>query len=767
MIWLLMGACSLAVFAVRSAHADALPHGLPAHAPLAATSRQPTLPEPSSLAWPFPNTFPHTSGAGRLAGGASLWSDFVFDDHGAALPAAVPLEPLEGSSILTFWQGDYAYRSATAKNDGADIFRAGIGATRASTYWRVDWNTLAEPTVPIAEWTFDTDDNAATGSSAWPAGAGVSSPGIEKALLVSSRGAWLIDPATGARINVRSRGGSLTVDRRAQSFIVRIPRSLLQVSGAWRIRLASGLANPKGNAFASPTLVGGGPVPPGYPSVYNVTFRRVSQEPPIYTDGLTDTLEVAMGKLIAATPVLGSTYGLDGQERAVTGNFWSEDDQADALNSGNVSKFSEVIHWSDLERRVKTAVAMPRGYSVRWYVSRFHLGGGLGSGEAFRSGSSSSYNEIPQILSRVQPYSVYVPHDYTPRHGAALTFTLHSLETDYGQYAGLDPRLIQQLCEQRSSICVSPEGLGPSGDWAGKAQADLWQVWRAVADAYNIDPNRTVLSGYSMGGEASNTLGSEHPDLYAGAMVLDGSTFSPPIPIANLRWVPYVIDNTIADELDPSTDAISEANQFDALGQRYTLLLHSGGDHITFATEDRFDDAVAALGEPVRELAPGKFSYTWSPATDSSAEGIGATGDYWLDHLMARSTKRTPTIIADDHALPFPRISSVRHPEAPVITPTPGFSRSLTWQVGATPPATRAMTLALTNVAALAINTRLAKLPAGRITIKSDGPVTVTFEHLPPGTLILTGGRRLARTSRSGTASVRLGPGAHVLIIRR
>src|SRR5436853_477122 len=90
-------------------------------------ARLPAVSSPSRLAWPFPNTFPHTSGSGRLAAGAALWSDFVFDDHGAALPAAVPLEPLEGSSILAFWQGNYAYRGAAAKNDGADIFRAGIG----------------------------------------------------------------------------------------------------------------------------------------------------------------------------------------------------------------------------------------------------------------------------------------------------------------------------------------------------------------------------------------------------------------------------------------------------------------------------------------------------------------------------------------------------------------------------------------------------------------------------------------------------------------
>jgi len=744
---LLLGA---AVALSLAGSAAARSSGLPAHAPAAATDAQPALPAPPRAAWPFPSAYSHTSGTGRLAGGAELWSDFVFDDHGAAIPAATPLEPLEASSILAFWQGDYGYASTAAKNNGADVFGAAVAADRSSTYWRVDWNTLADPDVPVAEWTFDTDDNGATGASDWPAGAGVRSPGIERALLVSSRGAWLIDPVSGHRTDVRAAGGALTVDRASQSFIVRVPRSLLPVSGAWRLRLASGLANAAGDGFAPATLVGGAPAPPTYPSVYNVAFRTVAQEPPIYTDGLTDALEVALGKLVEATPVLGSTYGLDGQERAITGNYWSEDDQADTLNSGDVAKFSLVLRWSDLERRASTAPPLPHGYSVRWYVSRFDLGGGLATGEALQSSPSSSYNEIPQLLSRVQPYAVYVPADYSPRHPAALTWTLHSLEADYAQYAGLDPRLTQQLCEQRSSICVSPEGLGPSGDWAGKAEADLWQVWRTVADTYAIDPDRTVLSGYSMGGEASNTLAAEHPDVFAGGLVLDGSTFAP-IPMSNLRWVPYVIDNTMGDELDPSTDALNEADAFDALGQRYTLLLHSGADHIVFATEDRFDDAVAALGEPVRARRPGKFSYAWNPRDDSTAQGIGASGVYWLDGLSARDAKAAQASVdADDDALPQPAITAVRRSLTPVSSPTPGFVRSLAWKLGAA-PATRPLAgLELVNVAAVTIDTAAARLRRATITIKTDGPTTVTFEHL---------------AGRRGTARVRLGEGTHVLAV--
>src|SRR5262245_19066720 len=56
--------------------------GVPGGAPPAARTAEPDL--PAADGWPFSQTgFPRTSGTGRLQGGASYWSDYVYDDHGA------------------------------------------------------------------------------------------------------------------------------------------------------------------------------------------------------------------------------------------------------------------------------------------------------------------------------------------------------------------------------------------------------------------------------------------------------------------------------------------------------------------------------------------------------------------------------------------------------------------------------------------------------------------------------------------------------------
>lgn len=102
--------------------------------------------------------------------------------------------------------------------------------------------------MPTAEWTFDTDDDAGTGAAAWPANANVSSRGIERALVVSAKGARLVDAVSGATI----ASFPTAVDREARSFVVSVPLSVMPVSGRWRLRLAAGLADSSGTDFAVP-----------------------------------------------------------------------------------------------------------------------------------------------------------------------------------------------------------------------------------------------------------------------------------------------------------------------------------------------------------------------------------------------------------------------------------------------------------------------------------------------------------------------------------
>jgi hypothetical protein len=661
---------------------------LPADAPAALYRHEPKL--PAADGWPGRNnSFSPTSGTGRLADGGLYWTDWLYDDHGTTTASPGGVAVTAGSPSF----GTYIYPSGAAHANGADIFRAAVLDRPHATYWRVDWTTLASPAVPIAEWTFDRDDDAATGGSAWPAAAGVQSAGIDTALTMSSHGAQLISVATGAVLAKLP----VTVDMGSRSFVTRIPKSELRTTGAWRIRLAAGLANAAGTGFARPPLA-----LPVQPAVYNVTFRRADQEPTLYS-------------------------------------YWRDQTQTLALATGNVARFSHVVRWRDLAHRVRTSPLQPTGWSNRWYVSAVKLGDGV------LTDATTIEDGEPNYLGRVQPYAVYLPKSYRPSRPAPLTFLLHSLTQNHNQYGATTPNFTRQACEERRSICVSTLGRGPDGGYFKYAELDFWQVWHSVAAAFSLDPDRTVLSGYSMGGIGTNQLAMEHPDLFARAVSLAGGVGAVPS-LPNLRWVPVYLAGGVTDELVPITVQKAEADRLDALGYRYRWLVYPAVDHAVFELADSFADAAHFMGNAKRVRNPGKFTYTWSPTTgDGLSEdqvtgggiswtqlpkyGVGTTGAYWARHLKARSTKTMARIDAGSGMRPE-RAVTAHSTQGIAVTggPGPGIASELTWTKGKRPATRPAMTLKLANVRSLTLLLRDAGFRNGQrgtLRVTTDGPTTV------------------------------------------
>ncbi len=644
---------------------------------------------PAARGWPGPDAFPRTSGTGRLARGGLFWTDYLYDDHGAT--AASPGAPSVTAGSPSF--GTYTYPPGPAHGNGADIFRAAVLKRGDATYWRVDWTTLADPRIPLAEWVFDRDNRTATGASAWPGGAAVRSPGIDTALLVSSRGARVLDAVTGRVLATLP----VAVDRAAAAFVVRVPDRLLHPVGTWRIRLAAGLADAHGSGFAAPP-----DALPGQPAVYNVTFRSRGQEPP-------------------------------------ADNFWNDRAQTQALDSGDVSAFSATVRWADLLHGRTTPEAQPKGWSDRWYVSSVDLGPGV------LTDPSTMADGRPNYLGRVQPYAVFVPSSYDGRRPVPLTFLLHSLTQNHNQYAATTPRFGVQACQARRSICVTTLGRGPDGMYHDEAELDFWEVWREVATAYRLDPQRTVVSGYSMGGIGTNQLAMQHPDLFARAVSLAGGVGDVPA-VQNLRWVPTYLAGGAEDELVWASTEKAEADALDGFGYRYRWVLYPAMDHVVFELADSFADAAAYMGDARRQRDPAHVTFRWTPRDEATANGsrltqggiswtqrpdlgVGTTGAYWLRDLRARSTAVDALIDARTgmrrNEVPTVERSQTLDPNA---GPEPAVVTTVEWQPGAVMPPSQTILLRLDNVSAVRLLLADAGFPPGMrgaLDVTTDGSVTV------------------------------------------
>ena len=718
--------------------------GLPDGVPAAAGVPEPQL--PVAKGWPFAEAFPRTSGTGRLGGGASYWSDFLYDDHGAFLDPATSQQKAIAS--LAPPDGGYTYPAGEARANGADVFRNAVGLDRDASYWRVDWNTLVDPDVPVAVWGLDTNASTQDGVREWPAGAGVASPGLDRALVVSSRGAWLVDARSGKRTDV-SRG--LTVDRAARSFVLRVPRSTLP------IRLAAGLADETGDAMAPATGAR-----PGGAAVYNVSYRAVEQEPQQYKHGI-------LANRVGTTAAL---------RTADMGNYWMEDHQAEALSQGDVSAFAQDLVWDELARRTATPEPLVEGWSNRWFVSALDLGQGVVEDEGGGTGDLR-----PNFLGRVQPYGVYVPTSYRPGTPMPLTWMLHSLSVQHNQYGALDPNQVRQTCEDRRSICATTLGRGPDMWYFDEAEVDFWEVWNRLAHSFTLDPERTVISGYSMGGYGSYKLGLSYPDLFAKGMSLAGPptcgirvTGEVRAPsqegrctdegdtselVGNARHIPFVVASGVLDELVPFTSILEQVEEFDRRGYRYHAEYYPAEGHIPYAAKDAFAPSAAQLGRTTREKAPARVEHTWFPHLSRPELGIGTTGAYWLRELTAREGGPASRAKVDAHsaALVEPLVDVVKTESADVPgDPSPAIVIDQTWQRTGYAPRRDALSLALENVGSLVVDGHRAGLSRASsiaFTLTSDGPTTVRFAGLSKGAVVRVAGGATVTADRHGTAVVR------------
>ena len=689
---------------------DGMPEGVPA----AALRPEPELPVPAG--WPFGEEFPRTCGTSRFAGGALFWADFLYDDHGAT---GVPVSLPSGGAPP---RGTYIYPDGPAAHNGADIFRVAVGLTETDTWWRVDWNTLLDPSVPIALFTFDTD-RATTTTDEWPAGAGVRSAGIDLALLVSASGARLIDLTTHASTPVEH-----TVDMSARAFLARVPRSLVEPVGTWTVRLAAGLANDQGDGFADVPLGRG--AKPGQPNVYNVAFRTHEQEKAHL-------------------------------------NFWSDQAQAAALTHGDVSQFSLAVSWDALADRITTDEPVVRGTSTRWYVSSVELGQGVAD--------TAPLSTDPVFLGRVQPYSVCLPSTYAPGRKLPLTLLLHSLALGQNQFAAIGPRLLHQVCEDRDSVVVTPLARGPSCWYLDEGELDVWEVWARVAEQLGTDPNRTVIAGYSMGGYGVYKLALAYPEVFAQAVVLAGPPtcgvrLLPDVDIpgnldphshcaregdtlrllVNARWLPFVIAHGLLDELVPVSSVLFQVHELDRLAYRYRFTVYPTEDHIKWVFEDEFDDPVSHMGTGPRQGDPGHITFTWYPQLVRPDLGIGPHQVWWLSDLTADpDTTATrgarASVDARSHARPDPtRTTRRRRGFEPDLDLSPGLYTELIWRIGPAVEPLPSLALNLTRVAGLTVDVAragLASLSASTIAVVTDTLVQIKLAALPPNTTVLLDGR--------------------------
>jgi len=148
-----------------------------------------------------------------------------------------------------------------------------------------------------------------------------------------------------------------------------------------------------------------------------------------------------------------------------------------------------------------------------------------------------------------QPLALYVPRALKPN--PTLVVLLHGqpqTETNL-----LSPPYFQTLADSTNSIIAAPWGRG-NYDFYGVASDDVYQAADEVARAYDIDPHRVFLAGYSMGGFSVFKIGPTHGSVWHAVLCIAGSILNSETASVMKAWknTPiYVVNGKLDQSIPP------------------------------------------------------------------------------------------------------------------------------------------------------------------------------------------------------------------------
>jgi hypothetical protein len=744
----------LAVFiasvAAPSAHAASLPHvdsGQPPGPPL--LYAPPPAVSPLSVAAPFAAAPLLVSGTDAYRDGEYVYQDYLFDDRGAdTVPGPGPRTD-NGRNASGPTAGDVFYPTAERYgSNAADLVEFRIKPTRDAILYRVTLNTARAADATVVGIGIDTDRSGGA-PVAWPEGAGITSPGLDRFITAWGTGGSVAALPGGSTTALPP--GSVSFNLDTNQMTIRVPRSLMDPgTSTWRYAAGAGLW--AGNAW-TPVPAGIQPAPEqaasgnpalDAPAVYNLAFRF--DEP--QSQNVTPPYDTFPG----------------------TGN-WFEDKQSAALGDRTSGQFHADVDFGALKTGAGRWLHAPGRVQARIFASQFQPYEGV-------------RQSFPGYGTTLQPYMLVVPKAYSPATLAGLTLALHSGNSTYTQYAVSNPNLYTQLGDERGSLVLTPFARGPDSVYTGAGEADVFEAWADAARNFVLDPDRVALAGYSMGGYGAYRLAVHNPDLFGrvftGVGLPANQGWAPPLPpepggqisntnplLENLRWTPIMQWAQGTDELNPYSGVRAQQDRLTTLGLRSRLWTFTSGDHFLLTLQDEWAGARDFLGTAPVTRDPSRVDYAFLPQADAPEFGLRADHAYWVAQLRARDTSGDPQTaparaLISGRSLAFgegdPVTASVIEPGAGAGPPTPTVIEGTDWVRVPPAPSSNALELRLQNVAAASIDGRRARLDGHRplrVTLTSDGAVTDDVVLPLPGgatvALIAGGGPGWAATnSRAG-----------------
>lgn len=197
-------------------------------------------------------------------------------------------------------------------------------------------------------------------------------------------------------------------------------------------------------------------------------------------------------------------------------------------------------------------------------------------------------------------YTLVIPRSYGRGEAVPLIMSLH-FGGPVTPFIGrsLVEQLIEPALNELGAIIVAPDSA--AGSWANAAaERHVIELLDHIESNYDVDPARTLLTGYSMGGMGTWYLAPRHPELFEAAIPMAGR---PQSDSSELDWqTPTYVINSTADELIPIGPTRTTVESLKARGAPIEIVVIDGITHFQIPRYRRHLEAAIPWIESVWNL---------------------------------------------------------------------------------------------------------------------------------------------------------------------
>ena len=197
---------------------------------------------------------------------------------------------------------------------------------------------------------------------------------------------------------------------------------------------------------------------------------------------------------------------------------------------------------------------------------------------------SNAQGDVMQLSDGSQiRFAVSVPDGYDGSEAVPLVLALHygwggdgPPPRNYGE--GHMRLLVEPALRDLGAIIVAPDLPTPARRWSepGSDRA-VMELLDHVRSEYRIDPDRILVTGFSLGGHGSWFMVSEHSDIFSAAIPMAG--WAQPEWLEKLGEIPLYVIHARNDEVVPFAAAEEAVGAARAKGVPVELVVVEGLTH--------------------------------------------------------------------------------------------------------------------------------------------------------------------------------------------